>query len=336
MSGLARLALAASIGLCAPALADPVADFYKGKSIRLVLPTAPGGSTSLYGLMISEHLPRHIPGAPSVAAEYRVGAGGVTAANYVYNAAPKDGTVLTMLIAGLLAQDTQPEAARFEAEKFSYIGRAADLPRAFVAWHASGVAKMEDARRREVVMGASGRGAITAIHPALVNEIFGTRFKIINGYSGAGTTYLALERGEIDATTVAWEGLVAARSDWLREGKIKVLATIGSRRFEGYESVPNMVDLAKNEDDRAVLAYAAHVADVGQAVAGPPGLPPDRLEALRKAFDAMMKDEAFIKAAQERKVELAPMSGAELQAFVEKTAKRPASAAARLRAVAVE
>lgn len=336
MSRLARLSLLASMLIGTPVLADPVADFYKGKSIRVVLPTAPGGSTSLYGLMMSEHLSKHIPGNPSVVAEYRVGAGGVTAANYVYNAAPKDGTVLTMLIAGLLAQDTQPDTARFEAAKFSYIGRAADLPRAFVAWHTKGIEKMEDARTREVILGASGRGALTAIHPALVNEIFGTKFKIINGYSGAGTTYLALERGEIDATTVAWEGLVAARGDWLREGKIKVLATIGSRPFQGYESVPNMIDLAKNDEDRALLSYAAHVADVGQALAGPPDLPADRLAALRTAFNAMMKDEAFLQSARDRKVEVAPMTGQELQAFVAKAAQRPASAAARLRAVAVE
>lgn len=327
----ASLAVACLAG--APAKADPVAEFYKGKTIRLVLPTAPGGSTSLFGLTMAEFLPRFIPGNPAVAAEYRVGAGGVVTSNYVYNAAPKDGTVISMLIAGLLAQDTQPDAVRFDASKFSYIGRAADLPRALIAWHAAGINSIDEARTKEAVVGASGRGALTYIHPALINETYGTKFKIINGYSGAGTTYLALERGEIDATTVAWDGLVAGRSDWLRDGQVKVLATIGSRQFTGYENVPKMVELAKTDADRAVLRYAAHAADFGQVLAAPPGIPADRLAALRKAFDAMMRDPAFLKMAAEKKMEIAPMSGQELQAFVEGMAKRSPEVSARLKAI---
>jgi len=319
-----------------PAAAQSVAEFYKGKTIRLVLPTAPGGSTSLYGLLIAEHFPKHIPGNPAVVAEYRVGAGGVVAANYVYNAAPKDGTTITMLIAGLLTQDTQPDAVRYDAAKFSYIGRASDLPRAFVAWHTSGIATIDDARRREVALGASGQGSLSTIHPALLNELYGTKFKVINGYSGAGTTYLALERGEIDATTVAWEGLVAQHSDWLRDGKIKVLATIGSRRFTGYEKVPNMINLGKTEEDKALLAYAAHFADFGQALAAPPDIPEDRLQALRQGFDDLMKDKAFIDAMSAKNVDLNPMTGADLQAFVVRMAQRSPKIAARLRALAGE
>jgi tripartite-type tricarboxylate transporter receptor subunit TctC len=302
----------------------------------MVLPTAPGGSTSLYGLLIGEHLFKHIPGNPNVVAEYRVGAGGVVAANYVYNAAPKDGTVISMLIAGLLTQDSQPESVRYDSPKFSYIGRAADQPRAFVAWHTSGLATIDDARRKEVALGASGQGSLATIHPSLVNQLYGTKFRIINGYSGAGTTYLALERGEIDATTVSWEGLVAQRSDWLRDGKINVLATIGSRRFTGYEHVPNMSSLGNTEEDKALLAYAAHFADFGQALAAPPDIPEDRLNALRKAFDDLMQDKAFLAAMSEKNVELMPMTGAELQALVVRAAQRPPAIAARLRALVAQ
>jgi len=319
--------------LGAPVKAESVAEFYKGNTIRLVLPTAPGGSTSLFGLTMSEFLPRFIPGKPRVVAEYRVGAGGVVAANYVYNAAPKDGSVITMLIAGLLTEDTQPGAVQFDAARFSYIGRAADLPRALIAWHTSGLETIEDARETEVVLGASGRGATAYIHPALINEIFGTRFRIITGYRGAGTTYLALERGEIGATTVAWDGLLAGRGDWLRDGQVRVLVTIGSRKFAGYENVPKIVDLAKTEEDRALLEYATHTSDFGQVLAAPPGIPQDRLDALRKAFDEMVQDPEFLATAKDKKMVIDPMSGRELQSFVERMAKRPAEVAKRLRAV---
>jgi tripartite-type tricarboxylate transporter receptor subunit TctC len=335
-AGLITALVVAALSSTVPVAAEPVAEFYKGKTIRLVLPTAPGGSTSLYGLLIAEHFSKHIPGNPAVVAEYRVGAGGVVAANYVYNAAPKDGTAITMLIAGLLTQDTQPDTVRYDAAKFSYIGRASDLPRAFVAWHTSGLNTIDDARKREVALGASGQGSLSTIHPALVNELYGTKFKIINGYSGAGTTYLALERGEIDATTVAWEGLVAQHSDWLRDGKIKVLATIGSRKFTGYEQAPNMIDLGKTEEDKALLAYAAHFADFGQALAAPPDIPEDRLKALRQGFDELMKDKAFLAAMSEKNVEIMPMTGADLQAFVARVAQRSPKIAARLRALAAE
>ncbi|MBN9083145.1 MAG: hypothetical protein BGP04_02970 [Rhizobiales bacterium 62-17] len=308
-------------------------DFYKGKTIKIVLPTAPGGSTSLYGLLIAEHLQRHIPGNPVVTTEYRVGAGGIVAANYVYNAAPKDGTVITMLISGLLAEDTQPEAVKFKAAKFRYIGRAADLPRAFVAWHSAGINTIDDVRKREVALGSSGKGALTSIHPLLVNDIYGTKFKIVNGYSGAGTTYLALERGEIDATTVAWEGLVAQHADWLRDGKIKVLATMGSRKFTGYENVPKVESLAKNADDRELLTYSVHYADVGQALAAPAEIPDDRLQILRRAFDAMVADPAFIASTKSKNVEIEPMTGEELQAFVEKAAQRSPKISERMRAL---
>ena len=327
-------AVVSVVTLSASAMAEPVADFFRGKSIRLVLPTSPGGSTSLFGLMLAEHLPRHIPGQPSMATEYRVGAGGVVAANYVFNVAPKDGTVLAMLITNLITEDTQPSAVKFETAKFNFIGRPSDLPRALISWDASGLKTIEDARKRESVVGSSGRGSVSYIHPAILNQTYGTKFKIIIGLGGAGDSYLALERREIDATTVAWDGLISSRSNWLSEGKVNVLATIGSRQFTGYESVPNLISLASNSDDKALLKFAVHSADMGQAIAAPPGIPNDRLIALRRAFDLMMKDPAFIKLAAERKVELLPMTGEQLQDLVGRFSKRSNAISARLRELA--
>ncbi|MGE0627225.1 MAG: Bug family tripartite tricarboxylate transporter substrate binding protein [Hyphomicrobiaceae bacterium] len=336
MHALVASTVAAVVLGSTAAVADSVADFYQGKSIRLVLPTSPGGSTSLFGLLMAEYLPRHIPGHPSMAGEYRVGAGGVVAANYVYNVAPKDGTVLAMQITNFITQDTQPDAVRFDVAKFSYIGRAADMPRALISWDASGLKSIEDVRKKEYIVGSSGRGSVSYIHPALLNQTYGARFKIIIGLGGAGDSYLALERREIDATTVAWDGLVAGRSNWLRDGKVNVLAKIGRRVLKGYEKVPSYTTLASNAEDKALLEFAVHPSDMGQVLSAPPGVPPERLTALRRAFDAMMKDPDFIKVAKDRKVVLEPMTGEELQSLVDGFSKRSKAISERLRAIAAK
>jgi len=318
------------------ATADPVAEFYKGKTIRLVLPNAPGGSTTLYGLTVSEYWSRHIPGNPAIAVEYRVGASGMIASNYTYNAAPKDGTSLLMLIAGQLNQDTQPDNARYVTANFSYIGRAADLPRAIISWGESGFTNIEQALEREFTMATGARGSVTHLHPSLLNLIVGTKFKIVSGYRGAGPMYLALERGEADAASVGFDGLLSIRGSWIKENKVNVLAMVGSRVFPGFEQVPNIVDLAKDPKDRELLQYSAHQPDMGQVFVGPPGMPADRLEALRRAFDATMKDPEFLATAKEKGMVIVPRTGEEMQAFAEKTAQRSQEVVDRLRAVVSE
>jgi tripartite-type tricarboxylate transporter receptor subunit TctC len=254
---LATAAVAALLACSQSAAGMAVEDFFRGKQIRMVLPTAPGGSTSLYGMALSDFMARHIPGRPVIVPEYRPGAGGAVAASYVYNAAPKDGTVITMLLSSMVTiQLLQPDGVKFDTAKFSHLGRIADLPRALIAWHTAGLNSIEDAKAREVALGASGKGGSTVIHPALMNELLGTRFKIVTGYRGAGDTYLALERGELHATTVAWDGLVSERGDWLKNGLVKVLVRIGYRKIAGFETVPTLADLGKTAEDKAVLELA--------------------------------------------------------------------------------
>lgn len=308
----------AALMICAQsAAAMAVEDFSRGKQIRMVLPTAPGGSTSLYGMALGEFMARHIPGHPVIVPEYRPGAGGVVAASYVYNAAPKDGTVITMLLSSMVTmQLLQPDTLKLDTVKFSYLGRIADLPRALIAWHTAGLNSIEDAKTREVALGASGKGGSTVIHPALMNALIGTRFKIVTGYRGAGDTYLALERGELQATTVAWDGLVSERGDWLKNALVKVLVRIGYRKIAGFESVPTLADLGKTAEDRAVLELALVPTEMGQAVAAPPGLPADRLQALQRAFDLTMKDPAFLDFAKKRHMPIAPMTGDELRRLI--------------------
>ena len=299
---------------CGQAVADPVADFYKGKKIRMVLPVPPGGTVSLYGTTIAQFMERYIPGHPNIIHEYRPGSGGVIAANYVFNAAPKDGTVITTLLStAIILKQLRPKAARFIPAEFNFIGRMTDNPRVLITWHATGINSIEDARKKDIPIGSAAKLSVTAIHPLLMNRLAGTRFQIVNGYSGAGPAYLAMERGEIAATTVAWDGLIGNRLDWLKEGKVKVILRMGARRLPGYESVPELRDFGNTPEEKAVLKLMSLPADTGQVLAAPPGVPADRLAALRNAFEATIKDPAFLAEAEKRKMTLNPMSAGDVQ-----------------------
>lgn len=308
------------------ASADPVADFYKGKKIRMVLPVPPGGTVSLYGTTIAQHMERHIPGQPNIIHEYRTGSGGVIAANYVFNAAPKDGTVFTTLLStAIIYKQLRPKSARFIPADFNFIGRMTDNPRVLIAWHATGINSIEDTKKASIPLGSASKLSVTSIHPLLMNRLAGTKFQIVNGYRGAGPSYLALERGEIAATTVAWDGLVGNRSDWLRDGKVKVLLRMGSRALPGYESVPELREFGTTPEDKAVLTLMSLPADTGQVLAAPPGIPADRLAALRKAFEATMRDPTFLAEAKKRKMTLRPMWHGDVQKLFDDARRMPQS-----------
>jgi tripartite-type tricarboxylate transporter receptor subunit TctC len=235
-----------------------------------------------------------------------------------------------MLLSSMVTtQLMQPDTVKFDTVKFTYVGRIADLPRALIAWHGAGLDTIADAKTREVPLGASGQGSNTVIHPALMNALAGTRFKIVTGYRGAGDTYLALERGEIAATTVAWDGLMSERGTWLKDGKVKVLVRIGHRKIKGFEAVPTLSDLGATAEDKAVLELALVPSEIGQAVAAPPGVPADRLAALRRAFDLTMQDPAFLAFTRKREMPVVPMTGDELRRLVEQGMSVPASVVQR-------
>jgi tripartite-type tricarboxylate transporter receptor subunit TctC len=331
---LRAIAACSVLFVAAPGVADEVADFYRGKKIKMVMPTSHGGATALYGIVLGEHLKGHIPGKPNIIHEYRTGSGGLIAANYVFNAAPKDGSVITMLLSStVLTQQIKPKAAKFSVDKFSIIGRISDSPRALIAWHTAGINSIEDAKKHSIPLGASGRTSVTTIHPVLINRFFGTKFKIVTGYRGAGNTYLALERGEISATTVAWDGLISNRGDWLKSGKVKLLAIIGARKLPGFESVPRIIDFGRNAEEKAVLNLTLLPSELGQTVAAPPGIPAARFAALRKAFDATVRDPAFLAAAKKRKMNLEPRNGEWLKAMIVKGMKQPEAVIDRARAL---
>ena len=270
--------LAAFVTLVGPAHAET----WPAHPITIVVPVPPGGTVSLYGTTIAQFMERYIPGHPNIIHEYRAGSGGVVAANYVFNAAPKDGTVFTTLLStAIILKQLRPKAAKFVPAEFNFIGRMTDNPRVLITWHATGINSIEDARKQDVPIGSAAKLSVTAIHPLLMNRLAGTKFQIVNGYRGAGPSYLAMERGEIAGTTVAWDGLVGNRLDWVKEGKVKIILRMGSRTLPGYESVPELRDFGNTPEEKAVLKLMSLPADTGQVLAAPPGIPADRLHHLR-------------------------------------------------------
>ena len=305
--------------------ADSVADFFQGKTVKLVVPTGPGGAYGLYAVLFAQHYGSHLPGHPSVVPEYRPGAGGLLAANYLYAAAPRDGSVIGMPLAPVvLGQYSGGSAVRYDASKFVWVGQIANITRLFVVWETSPIKRFEDLATFDGVAGATGRGSETFINPAVINHVFGTKIKIVAGYKGSADLMLALERGEINAMSATWGNFTGNHDDWVKQGKVRFLAQIGLSKLPGYESVPLLSDLAKNEADRQLIEFMSLVTtSVGYSVVAPPGTPDKVVGALRQAFDETMRDPAFAADAEKRHVDLDPADYKSVEGAVKKAVGAP-------------
>jgi hypothetical protein len=205
MAAMAALAFTAAIGQAVPAVAQSAEAFYRGKTIKLIVPSGAGGAYGLYALLLAGHYGRHIPGNPSIVADFRSGAGGTVAANYLYNAAPKDGSVIGMPLAPIvLAQHTRGKSAKYDASKFIWIGRMAEITRLFSVWQTTKAQTLEDLSKMQVIVGSTGKGSETFMNPAVMNSLLGTKFKIVTGYKGSAKVMHALEQGEITGAFSTW------------------------------------------------------------------------------------------------------------------------------------
>ena len=303
---------------------DNVAQHFKGKTIKLIISTGSGGAYGGYGLVFAQHFGRHIPGEPVVVSEYRPGAGGIVAANYLYNVAPKDGTVIAIPLAPLVLAQHTGTNVQYDASKFLWIGQMAEITRLFAVWENSPVKRFEDLLTREVIAGSSGRGSETYMNPAIMNSVFNTKIKIVSGYKGSNDLMLALERGEISAVSGTWANFAANHPTWVRDQKVRFLVQMGLRKVKGYEQVPLLSELAKNEDDRRLVEYMSLVTtSVGYSVMAPPGVPYPVMGALRHAFDATMKDPAFLESAKKCCVDLDPAPHSAVEEAVAKAVNAP-------------
>ena len=323
----ALLAVLAVVG----ARADPIEDFYRGKTMRMLIGYGPAGGYDLYGRLVAEFLPRHIPGRPTIVPQNMPGAGSVAAAHFMAEVAPKDGTVLGVLAQTLALDSLIKRDARLDITRFHYIGRAVSNMDIGIALPKSGIRSFADVRLKEFTVGASGGGSNTVMFPAALVAFAGAKFKLVKGYKGTTEIVLALERGEIDIVgAYGLPGLLVAHPTWLSNGEIVPIYQASLKRHRLLPNVPTMPELATDDEGRQVLRAVVSTGDIGRAVLTTPDVPADRLAALRKAFSAMLADKDFLAAAEQRKMMLDPASGEEMDAIVTETLRLPPAVVAKV------
>jgi tripartite-type tricarboxylate transporter receptor subunit TctC len=295
--------------------------FYKGKDVRMLISHPPGGGYDLYARFFARHLSQFLPGHPNVIPQNMPGAAGVAMARYIFTAAPQDGTVIGL---GPGSTGTAAlfgsEGAKFDARKFSWIGSMTSDVAVSLAWNTAPVKTAQDLFTTELITGGAGATDQSVMYPSAVNRVLGTKFKIIPGYGGTSELALALERGEVQGIgSMNYSSIIGNKADWLRDKKVNVLLQLSPKRIEALPDVPAVVELAKSDDDRAVLELIVAQSTMARAIFGPPNIPADRLAALRGAFDAMLKDPAFLEEAKKLQILINdPMTGDEVGKLVDK------------------
>ena len=309
-----RTVLAMGLAAAAsPAVADPVADFFRGRTVTVLIGVSAGGEYDLQARLITRHIGKHIPGNPTVVAQNMVGAGGLTEANGLYNIGPKDGTYIGMIQNGLpIIQAVGLQGPQFHITKFQWLGCIAQTVETLALWHTSGVKTVQEAREKEVIIGAVGRGGITDTFPRMINEFVGTKFKMVVGYPGGNDVNLAMERGEVAGRNNTWSSWKVTKKPWLDEKKISILAYEGPRPPE-FTNIPSVQELVTSEEDKATIRLITAGTLFGRPLTAPPGIPADRLAALRAAFMATMKDPDFLKEAAAGNFEVDPINGEQMQ-----------------------
>jgi tripartite-type tricarboxylate transporter receptor subunit TctC len=300
---------------CATGGADTAPEFYKGKVLRIIVGFPPGGGFDLYARTVAEFLPRHTPGEPKVIVENMPGASTARAASFVYNVAPQDGTVMGIFHQGLLAnQVLDVQAGDFDVTKFNWIGRMGTQLNVGLVWHTTGIKTIDDAKKKEVVFGATSPSATSSMVPRALNQMADTKFKIVTGYQGSVDMYLAMERGETHGmATGVWFDLTRERADWVKDNKVSVLFQISTTRSLDLPEVPALSQLGGSQEDNRILGLLASTEDMGRAFAAGPKVPAERVAYLRAAFARMMADPNFLRESAKRNFEIAFMTGEELQ-----------------------
>jgi tripartite-type tricarboxylate transporter receptor subunit TctC len=308
---------AAVIGMGSQAAAQTPEEFYKGRSIDLVIGYPPGGSNDTWGRILARHLGKHIPGKPNIVPKNVPGAGSFLAVNQVFNISPKDGSVIGIGAPTMpLDEKLGSQGVRFKTAELNWIGRIDSLINMVFMWKTSPVKTFADAQKIESTLSGTGAGSTVSIYPTVMNNVFATRFKLIMGYRGSNEAMLAVERGEVEGHSTSWTALKVAHPDWIRDKNVAILVQFSLKRHAELPDVPTAVDLARNDEERAILAAIMNAAEVGTAFFTTPGVPGDRLTALRRAFDATMTDADFLADAEKTRLGVSPLAGEELQKLV--------------------
>jgi len=324
------VSLLLSLGLPSVVAAE---DFYQGKTVNLIIGYPVGGGYDTYSRLIAAHLGRHLAGHPGVVPLNMPGAVTIRAANYLYNEAPRDGTVIGMIDQAIyLNQILGTSQLRADAARFNWIGRIVSNGAVLYGWHLAPVKKIEDTFARALIV-ASG-GVSSRLNWLVLNSVLGTKLKLISGYAGTGEERIAMERGEIEAMSQPWPIIKTELAQWLDDKKINLLVQTGADKNPGLEAVPRMIDLARNDDDAALLGLFSTPSTIGRSVVAPPGLPPERVAELRRAFLETVRDPLLLRDIERAKLDLEPLPGEELQAAVASAGKFSPELIARAQRIA--
>jgi tripartite-type tricarboxylate transporter receptor subunit TctC len=308
----------------APAAAQ--APNFAGKNVTMIIGFGPGGGYDLWGRTVARHIGRHLPGNPSVVAQNMPGAGSYVAANHLYNAAAKDGTVL-----GIIARDvalgplTGAAGARFDATKLSWIGSPTRETNVCIAYHRAAVKNVQDLFQKELILGDTGPGTGTRSYPKALNELLGMKFKLVSGFHSSADVFLAMERGEVEGFCESLDSIKNRRPDWIANKTVTVLFYGGSEPNSALKDIPFVLDFARDDRQKQTLEFLYAGQGIGRPFVAPPDLPPERLRMLRDAFAATMKDPAFIAEAHTRNLELEPVDGEHLANIVGKIYATPSA-----------
>ncbi|MDH3242032.1 MAG: hypothetical protein OEO83_15360 [Alphaproteobacteria bacterium] len=316
-TSIAALGLLASV----PAQAETVAEFYKDKTITFIIGTAPGGTYDAWARLIARHWPDHLPGKPNFIAKNLPGAGGIKASNYLFNVAPKDGSVIGTFSRNIPTRAIlNHPAVKFDPVKFSWLGSPELTNRVCIASGKAKVKTGEDLFQHQLLMGGAGAGTAVSTTPNLLRALLGMKMKLIEGYKSATDVVLAMERGEVEGICQTYTAFEVGHPGWIASGKVNVLFNIEPNPIPGTK-IPSVFKFIKDPEQRKILAFYSSNVELGRPVAAPPGLPADRLTALRRGFDGVMKDATFVKDAKKQGLKIDPLTG-------EEVAKRVAALAA--------
>jgi len=321
----------AGLAACAvPALGAGVADFYKGRQIVMAMGTSPGGSFQVYTQVFAAHMGKHIPGHPTIVANFMPGAGGTKAANYYYAVAAQDGSQILMTHALSTTQMLRPKGLKYDAQKFNWLGAFSAINQLLTVWHTHPVNKWQDLKKTQLVMGSFAKNHLTYQWLYMTNALLGTKMKLVTGYRGGAKNHLAMQQGETAGWAASWGNLNGTKPQWLANKTVKLLINYGLERIPEIPDVPTLSELVKPED-RAIVDFLSAGTPVSRSLAVGPKVPADRVAALRKAMEDTMKDPGFLADAKKRKIPLRPRTWQEVDALVKQVVTAPPELVARVK-----
>jgi tripartite-type tricarboxylate transporter receptor subunit TctC len=329
-----RLMIAGAMIAAATSLAWADDDFFKGKTITIINSTGTGGSYHNIAQALTRHMPRYIPGQPSMIVKSMPGGGNVLATNFMYNRAPTDGTHIATINNSIpLHQVLDGSGVHYDASKFNWLGSTGSYNSVAYVWHTAGVRTFKDLLEKEVILGGTGAGSSIVIYPTATNSLLGTKFKIVLGYKSTAEIDVAMERGEVQARTGSYTALLSEHPDWVKDKRVIILFQIGNKRDPALADVPLLTELAASEEQREILKLISSPIALGRPYLAPPNIPADRLAVLRKAFAATLRDKEFVAEMTKLSHDIDPMTAEDVEQIIQDTVNAPAPIIAKAKAL---